>query len=65
MATKKNKSGSDEGAGSILSTVSAPSTGTAPTTLQSNEQQKERLLEKMTAGQAIAAGMPQNPTKGG
>src|SRR3954470_4825130 len=65
MATKKTKNGSDEGAGSILSTVSAPSTGTAPTTLQSKETQKERLLEKMTAGQAVAAEMPQNPTKAG
>jgi catalase len=65
MATKKNKNGGDEGAGSILSTVSAPSTGTAPTTLQSKERQKQRLLEKMTAGQAVAAGMPQNPTKAG
>ena len=65
MATKKTRNGSDEGAGSILSTVSAPSTGTAPATLQSMEKQKQRLLEKMTAGQAVAAGMPQNPTKGG
>ena len=65
MATKKNKKGADEGAGSILSTVAAPSTGTAPETLQSKETQKERLLEKMTASQALAAGMPQNPTKGG
>src|ERR1700712_4144578 len=65
MAIKKNKNGGDEGAGSILSTVSAPSTGTAPTTLQSKDKQKQRLLEKMTAGQAIAAEMPQNPTKAG
>jgi hypothetical protein len=49
MATKKTRNGSDEGAGSILSTVSAPSTGTAPATLQSKEMQKQRLLEKMTA----------------
>ena len=46
MATKKNKNGSDEGAGSILSTVSAPSTGTAPATLDSKDKQKQRLLEK-------------------
>ena len=65
MATKKNKNGGDEGAGSVLSTVSAPSTGSAPSTLQSKDHQKLRLLEKVTAGQALAAGMPQNPTKGG
>ena len=65
MATKKSKNGGDEGAGSVLSTVSAPSTGSPPSTLQSKDPQKQRLLDKVTAGQAVAAAMPQNPTKGG
>ncbi|MGV8893928.1 MAG: catalase [Burkholderiaceae bacterium] len=53
------------GAGSILSTVSGPSTGEPPDSLGSKEAAPQHLLEKVVAGQALAAQMPHNPTKAG
>ncbi|MFL6672872.1 MAG: catalase [Massilia sp.] len=63
MATRKNNPSSVDGAGSILSTVSGPSDPRPPATLGSNEPVAERLLEKVVAGQQLAADMPFNPTK--
>ncbi|MEO8599415.1 MAG: catalase HPII, partial [bacterium] len=53
------------GAGSILSTVSGPSTGEPPDSLGSKEAAPQHLLEKVVAGQALSAQMPHNPTKSG
>ena len=65
MAKSKNAPGSTAGAGSILSTMAGPSDPTPPTTLGSNDPVNQRLLEKMAAGQELAADMPFNPNKPG
>lgn len=64
MPTRK-KTGSDEGAGSILSTVSGPSSAPPPATLGSKDPIAERLLHKTVAGQHLAASMPFNANKPG
>lgn len=51
------------GAGSIMSTVSGPSTDTPPTTLGSKDPIKDRLLEKMADSQRLAQKMPSNTNK--
>ncbi|MFP5391971.1 MAG: catalase, partial [Gammaproteobacteria bacterium] len=62
MASKKPGK-SDEGAGSILSTVSGPSTAQPPTTLGTHDPVAERLLDKQTGTMKVAEKMPSNPTK--
>ena len=64
MVTRKKTGKSDEGAGSILSTVSGPSNAPPPATLGGNTNpQSEVLLEKMIATQQLAASMPFNVNK--
>ncbi|MES2900545.1 MAG: catalase [Pseudomonadota bacterium] len=62
MPTRK-KTGSDEGAGSILSTVSGPSNAPPPSTLGSKDPIAERLLHKTVSGQQLAGTMPFNANK--
>ncbi|WP_426107926.1 catalase [Massilia sp. TSP1-1-2] len=63
MVTRKKSGQSDEGAGSILSTVSGPSNAPPPSTLGNMNPVSERLLEKTVAGQQLAAAMPSNENK--
>jgi len=65
MANRKKTAGTVAGAGSVLSTVSGPSNATPPSSLDSKEAVAERLLEKTVTGHALAAAMPDNPTKPG
>ncbi|MDB5935673.1 MAG: catalase [Massilia sp.] len=65
MVTRKKNGQSVDGAGSILSTVSGPSAAQPPSSLGSKEPVAEQLLQKMVAGQQLAAEMPFNPTKPG
>jgi catalase len=51
------------GAGSVLSTVSGPSTDQPPQSLGSDDVIKQRLLEKTVASQELAEKMPANLTK--
>ena len=60
MATRKKNGKSLDGAGSILSTVSGPSTGKPPTSLGSADPTAERLLEKVVGAFELAAQMPFN-----
>src|SRR4051812_14682036 len=64
MPTSKKAPGVD-GAGSILSTVSGPSTATPPGSLGNSNPQGDVLLEKQVAGMDLAAQMPYNPNKPG
>ena len=61
MAAKKDQTLPVEGAGSILSTVSGPSTGAPPKALDKNNPSE--LLRKVVATAALAAKMPNNPNK--
>lgn len=63
MATRKKNGKSLDGAGSILSTISGPSTGKPPTSLGSADPTAERLLEKVVGAFELAAQMPFNATK--
>ncbi|MEC5387412.1 catalase [Uliginosibacterium sp. H3] len=64
MPNKKKQPASIAGAGSILSTVSGPSAA-PPDTLGGKDAIQDRLLEKTVASQALAAAIPNNPTKAG
>ena len=65
MATRKNPDISVEGAGSILGTVSGPSTGTPPTSLGKDKEKgtPAELLKKIVSSANLAAQMPDNPNK--
>ncbi len=65
MVTRKKPGQSDDGAGSVLSTVSGPSTAQPPTSLGSKDPIAEQLLNKTVAGQQLAAACPFNPNKPG
>ncbi len=66
MVTRKKTGQSDEGAGSILSTVSGPSNAPPPTTLGGNmNATSEQLLIKTVASQQLSGAMPHNSTKAG
>ncbi len=65
MATRKKSRDSIAGAGSILSTVSGPSTASPPDSLGSSDPVAKRLLEKVVGTQELAAAIPDNPTKAG
>lgn len=54
-----------DGAGSILSTVSAPSTSAPPTSLADDNAVAKRLLEQKAGGQMLAEAMPTNTNKAG
>ncbi len=64
MATRKKSGSTDEGAGSILSTVSGPSNAPPPTTLGGNANPvSDQLLHKAAGTQSLAAAMPYNVNK--
>ncbi len=63
MVTRKKTGSSEDGAGSVLSTVSGPSNAQPPTSLGSSDPIAEQLLVKTVAGQQLAAAMPFNPNK--
>ena len=63
MVTRKKSGPSDEGAGSILSTVSGPSNAPPPSTLGNMNAVSEQLLHKTVAGQQLAAAMAFNENK--
>ncbi len=52
-----------DGAGSILSTISGPSTGKPPSSLGTSEPIAENLLEKVVGTAELAAEMPYNTNK--
>ena len=61
MATHKEQASPVEGAGSILSTVSAPSTGPMPKAL--DKASPAELLKKIVGTAALTEQMPNNPNK--
>ena len=61
MATKKDQPLPVEGAGSVLSTVSGPSTGAPPKALDKGNPSE--LLRKVVGTAALTAKMPSNPNK--
>jgi catalase len=65
MATRNKNDFSVGGAGSILSTMSGPSTGEPPRTLGENASTPAELLQKFMAVATLAEEMPENPTKAG
>ncbi|MET0858158.1 MAG: catalase, partial [Telluria sp.] len=65
MATRKKNGASVDGAGSILSTVSGPSTAPPPSSMGAKNPVADQLLQKTAAAQELSAKMPFNPTKPG
>ena len=65
MANNKKPAPSVAGAGSILSTVSGPSSASPPTDMGNKDGRCADLLAKVVAAQALAAAMPENPNKPG
>ena len=63
MSASHNNGTSVDGAGSILSTVSGPSTGEPPASLGTSGPTAENLLEKVVGNAALAAKRPYNGTK--
>ncbi|MCE3603996.1 catalase [Massilia sp. P8910] len=63
MVTRKKTGATEDGAGSILSTVSGPSNAQPPASLGSGDPIAAQLLIKTVAGQQLAAAMPFNPNK--
>jgi catalase len=63
MVIRKKSGLSDDGAGSILATVSGPSNAPPPTSLGNMNATSERLLHKTVASQQLAADMPYNVNK--
>ena len=65
MVTRKKTGQSDEGAGSILSTVSGPSNAPPPATLGNMNATSEQLLQKTVSSQQLAGDFPYNVNKSG
>ena len=65
MATRKKTPASVMGAGSVLSSVSGPSSADTPDSLGGASPQEQPLLDKVAGGQQLAAGMPFNANKEG
>jgi catalase len=66
MSATKPPAQPDAGAGSVLSTVSGPSTSAPPASLGAGaEFPAEQLLEKYATTQDVAKAMPSNPNKPG
>jgi catalase len=65
MANSKKSPASVMGAGSVLSTVAGPSSAPPPGSLGVDTPERKALLDKVAAGQQVAAGMPFNPNKPG
>ena len=65
MATTKKTSASVMGAGSVLSTVSGPSSASPPDNLGGASPHDQILIDKVAGGQQTSAGMPFNANKAG
>ncbi len=65
MSTNKKNPASVMGAGSVLSTVSGPSSANPPDSLGGASTQEDALIGKVAGGQQTAAGMPYNANKAG
>ncbi|HEY1150085.1 MAG TPA: catalase [Pseudoduganella sp.] len=65
MATRKQDPSSTDGAGSVLSTVSAPSNAAPPDRTGSPDPATEVLREKVSGGFDLADQMPYNANKAG
>jgi catalase len=63
MVTRKKNVPSMDGAGSILSTVSGPSTDEPPSSLGSADPLTEQLRDKQVAGMQLPASMAENTNK--
>lgn len=63
MVTRKKTGQPDEGAGSILSSVSGPSNAPPPTSLGNKNAMGEQLLQKTVASQQLAGEMTYNVNK--
>jgi catalase len=63
MPDKKAEPKNLTGAGSVMSTVSGPSTEANPDSLGAESVVGDRLLEKVAAGKDLSAGMPANDNK--
>lgn len=63
MADKDDSLKNLSGAGSVLSTVSGPSTADSPDSLGNKNAVGEKLLEKMSSAKNLAAAMPANEDK--
>lgn len=63
MATRKGEGLPIEGIGSILSTVSGPSTGAPPKATGKGADIPAELLKKIIASASLSAQMPNNPNK--
>ena len=65
MVLRKKGGQSDQGAGSVLSTVSGPSDAPPPSSLGNMNPTSQQLLEKTVSSQQLAADMPFNVNKAG
>jgi catalase len=65
MVTRKKNGGGSDGAGSIMSSVSGPSSAQPPASMGNKNAVAELLLQKTVASQQLAADMPSNPNKPG
>ncbi|MBV7537108.1 catalase [Duganella sp. sic0402] len=65
MANSKKTPASVLGAGSVLSTVSGPSSASTPDNLGGASPQEQALINKVAGGQQTAAGIPFNANKAG
>jgi catalase len=63
MASRKKPAGTLDGAGSVLSSISGPSTKKMPTGLGSKPADATALLEKVSTSQVLSAEIPFNATK--
>ncbi|MFZ6876676.1 hypothetical protein ACO0LF_31990, partial [Undibacterium sp. Di27W] len=61
--TKSISPSSTDGAGSVLSTVSGPSTNELPASLGAMDATSPSLIEKVGNAFEVAAAMPENPNK--
>src|SRR5471032_3281982 len=65
MATNNKKAPPTDGAGSVLSTQSGPSSSEPPGSLGSKGADTSGLLRKAAASQALSSAMPDNPNLAG
>ncbi|MGB9988433.1 catalase [Massilia sp. SM-13] len=65
MSTSNKPAGATDGAGSVLSTVAAPSNAAPPQSTGNNNPQSDVLLEKVAGGAELAAQFPFNAGKAG
>jgi len=65
MATNNKQAGPADGAGSVLSTVSAPSDSPPPQSMGNHNPQSDVLLEKVASGIELAAQFTHNANKPG